>query len=176
MRLKPDRSASDTACRSVLYSSMKTMSVRGTMTSRTMVLPRSKTEWIIRRSPESITELVSARSTSSRSSASVENGPSTNPLPGVTAFPIMISSLGRGPSTVVSRPRGPAAASETVSAFCRPRVRGATPQKTNDTTIMTPAATAPASQVTATWVKTTLATRTIAEISRTVRTNSAVLR
>ena len=33
--------------RSVLCRSMKTMSVRGTITSRTMVSPSSNTEWII---------------------------------------------------------------------------------------------------------------------------------
>jgi len=56
-----------------------------------------------------------------------------------------------GPGTAHS-----AAASDTVSACCRPSVRGATPQKMNETTIMTPAAIAPASQVTLTLVKTTL--------------------
>ena len=108
---------------------MKTMSVRGTITSRTMVLPRSNTEWIIRRSPDSITSLASARSTSSRSSASVANGPSTNPFPGVTALPIRISSRGKGPSTVVIATSGPAAAHATLFACWRPSVRGATPQK-----------------------------------------------
>ena len=108
---------------------MNTMSVRGTITSRTMVSPRSKTEWIICRSPDSITSLASARSTSSRSSASVANGPSVKPLPGVSALPIRISSRGNGPSTVVTATSGPASAQATRSACCRPRVRGATPQK-----------------------------------------------
>ena len=108
---------------------MKTMSVRGTITSRTMVSPRSKTEWIIRRSPDSITSVATARSTSSRSSASVANGPSLKPLPGVSALPIRISSRGNGPSTVVTATSGPAKAQATTWACCRPRVRGATPQK-----------------------------------------------
>ena len=43
-------------------------------------------------------------------------------------------------------------------------------------TIIEPAATAPACQVTAMWEKTTLATRVIAEISSMVRRNSAVFR
>ena len=34
---------------------MKTMSVRGTITSRTIVSPSSNTEWIISRSPDSMT-------------------------------------------------------------------------------------------------------------------------
>ena len=82
MRLNPLRKASDWTCRSVLFASMKTMSVRGTITSRTMVSPSSNTEWIICRSPDSMTRPASARSTSSRSSASVANGPSRKPLPG----------------------------------------------------------------------------------------------
>ena len=73
-----------------------------------MVSPRSNTEWIIRRSPDSITSLASARSTSSRSSASVANGPSVKPLPGVSALPIMINRRGKGPSTVVTATSGPA--------------------------------------------------------------------
>ncbi len=55
---------------------MKITSLRGTITSRTVVSPSSKTEWIIRRSPASISADDSAKSTSSRSSVSVENGPS----------------------------------------------------------------------------------------------------
>ena len=54
MRLKPLRSASDIAWRSVLCRSMNTTSVRGTMTSRTIVSPSSKTEWIITRSRSSM--------------------------------------------------------------------------------------------------------------------------
>ena len=41
--------------RRFLCRSMKTTSLRGTITSRTMVSPSSKTEWIIFRSPDSIT-------------------------------------------------------------------------------------------------------------------------
>ena len=47
MREKPLRSASESACRRVLSRSMNTMSVRGTITSRTIVSPSSNTEWII---------------------------------------------------------------------------------------------------------------------------------
>ena len=108
IREKPLRRASDIAWRSVLVRSMKTTSVRGTITSRTMVSPSSKTEWIICRSPDSMTLLASARSTSSRSSASEANGPSLKPRPGVSALPIRISSRGSGPSTVVNAISGPA--------------------------------------------------------------------
>ena len=67
-----------------------------------MVSPNSKTEWIILRSPDSITAEASARSTSSRSSVSVENGPSRKPRPGVIALPSRISSRGIGPRIRVS--------------------------------------------------------------------------
>ena len=99
------------------------------------------------RSPDSITSLASARSTSSRSSASVAKGPSVKPLPGVSAFPIMMSSRGNGPSTVVIATIGPAAAQATRSACWRPSVRGATPHAMNETMIMMPAVTAPACHV-----------------------------
>ena len=55
---------------------MTTMSVRGTMTSRTTVSPSSKTEWIISRSSSSMTSESPAMSSRSRSSDSVWNGPS----------------------------------------------------------------------------------------------------
>ena len=76
-------------------------------------------------------------STSSRSSVSVENGPSRKPRPGVIALPTRISSCGIGPRTVVIAVTGPAASSATRSACWRPRVRGATPMTTNETTSMT---------------------------------------
>ena len=104
-----------------------------------MVSPSSKTEWIIFRSPDSITADASAMSTSSRSSVSVENGPSRKPRPGVIALPTRISSCGSGPRTVVNAAqRAGASAARPRSACWRPRVRGATPITTNDTTSMTP--------------------------------------
>ena len=115
---------------------MNTTSVRGTITSRTSVSPSSKTEWIICRSPDSMTLLASARSTSSRSSASEANGPSLKPRPGVIALPTRISSRGSGPSTFVAAMSGPAESSATRSECWRPRVRGATPITTNETTSM----------------------------------------
>ncbi len=76
IREKPERSARVSAWRTVLCRSIITRSVRGTMTSRTMVSPSSKTECTIRRSSSSMTSFFSARSTSARSSASEANGPS----------------------------------------------------------------------------------------------------
>ena len=111
-------------------------SLRGTITSRAMVSPSSKTEWIILRSVSSIRLDASAMSTISRSSVSVENGPSRKPRPGVIALPIRISSRGSGPRIEVIAVTGPAVSRATRSACCRPRVRGATPITTNDTTSM----------------------------------------
>ncbi len=110
-RLNPLRSASASACRRFLELSTNTTSGRGTITSRAMVSPRENTDWIMLRSPASTTPRSSAMSTSSRSSTSVENGPSRKPRPGVIALPSRISSVDTGPS---NRPRsrvGPAAAS-----------------------------------------------------------------
>ena len=119
--------------RRVLSGSMVTMSVRGTMTSRTTVSPSSKTEWIISRSPASISAVSPARSTRSRSSASDSNGPSRKPRPGVTALPSATSSRASGPSTRRSQTSTGAATSATRSACWRPRVRGLTPDQRRTT-------------------------------------------
>ena len=100
------------------------------MTSRTSVSPRSKTDWIILDSSDSMTLEAAAMSTSSRTSTSDANGPSAKPRPGVTALPRTMSSLGRGPRRVVSRTTGPADASAMASARWRPSVRGPTPMRT----------------------------------------------
>ena len=96
-REKPLRRNSDIVWRRFLCRSTKTTSLRGTITSRTVVSPSSKTEWIILRSSDSMSADASAMSTSSRSSVSVLNGPSRKPLPGVSALPTRISSRGSGP-------------------------------------------------------------------------------
>ena len=69
IREKPLRSARDRAWDAVLPRSTKTMSVRGTITSRTIVSPSSNTEWIISRSPGSMTWRCSSRSTRPRRSS-----------------------------------------------------------------------------------------------------------
>ena len=114
MREKPDLVARCSACRSDLSSSIQTTSVRGTITSRTMVSPRSKTLCSISRSVSSTTPRLPAMSTSSRSSMSEENGPSRKPRPGVMALPIRISSEATGDSTLARPLVGPASASPTV--------------------------------------------------------------
>jgi hypothetical protein len=87
--------------------------VRGTITSRTMVSPRSNTDWIMARSPSSTSPPRSAMSTISRSSTSDENGPSRKPRPGVIALPTRISSVASGPSRRASIRSGGATPSAT---------------------------------------------------------------
>ena len=70
-RENPERRNSERVWRRFLCRSTKTTSLRGTITSRAVVSPSSKTEWIIFRSPASISADASAMSTSSRSSVSV---------------------------------------------------------------------------------------------------------
>ncbi|KIX78662.1 hypothetical protein SF12_07935 [Streptomyces sp. MBRL 601] len=118
------------ACLIVLYRSMETRSVRGTITSRTRVSPSSKTECTMRRSSSSMSCSFSARSTSARSSASLANGPCRNPLPGVRALPSRISSLGIGPMIRASGSSTYAAAVAVFSGCWRPMVRGDTPTAT----------------------------------------------
>src|SRR3954447_548147 len=176
MRLNPLRSASDIACRSVLLRSMKTTSVRGTMTSRAMVSPSSKTEWIISRSPDSMTWLASARSTSSRSSASDENGPSLNPRPGVRMLPTTINSCGSGPSTLVKKTTRPELSRATRWECSRPTVRGPTPISTNSITSITATVTRTASRSSWKSRSITSVTMTIAVISQSIRRNRAVFK
>ncbi len=87
------------------------------MTSRTTVSLSSNTDWIILDSSDSISELAAARSTSSRTSTSDANGPSRNPLPGVSALPTTMRTLGSGPSNQVAPRTGRAEASAIRSAF-----------------------------------------------------------
>ena len=128
IRENPERKLKLMACRSDLFRSMNTISVRGTMTSRAKVSPRSNTEWIIFRSSSSIKSSAPARSTISRSSAAVSNGPSRKPLPGVKALPMTMSSVVIGPRIVARNRVGRAAIKAMRSACWRPKVRGATPR------------------------------------------------
>src|ERR671935_145717 len=60
---------------------------RGTITSRTIVSPNSKIEWISSTSSSSICSSSEATSASWRSSRSVMNGPCGSPRPGITTSP-----------------------------------------------------------------------------------------
>ena len=176
MREKPLRSASDIIWRSVLWRSMNTMSVRGTITSRASVSPSSKTEWIIRLSSDSITRLASARSTSSRSSASEANGPSRKPRPGVSALPMQDQQLrDRAEHGGEHGDRARRHQGDPLGVLA-PDVRGPTPTAMYDTTTITPAATTTWSQVGSSRSTTTSVTSTVAVVSHRMRSSSAVLR
>ncbi len=177
MRENPLRSASESACRSDFVCSMKTMSVRGTMTSRTIVSPSSKTECTIRRSSSSMTiDSSTARSTRSRSSASDANGPSRKPLPGVTALPMRIRIFGSGPRIAASGGSTAAATRPMAPTCCRPTVRGETPTMTNDATTITPAVTPTAAQRLSNSPSVTAVTSAVAISSQISRSSRAMFR
>ncbi len=136
MREKPERRNRLIAWRQTRSSSMATMSVRGTMTSRVIVSPSSKTEWIISRSPASMRAESRARSTRSRSSPSVSNGPSRKPFPGVTALVRAMSRRENGPRTRRTHTAVGAAASATRVLCCIPRVPGETPTTAKEMSAM----------------------------------------
>ena len=83
----------------VLSDSIHTISVRGVMTSRAVVSPSSKTDWIMRDSPSATTPRSRAMSTISSSSISEAKGPLRKPPPGVTALPRPTSRVATGPRT-----------------------------------------------------------------------------
>ena len=78
---------------------------------------------------------------------------------------------------MVTNDSGAADHSATTSLCCRPRVRGATPMTTNEITSITPTvANALGNQSPSKASLTSRVTRTIAEISQSSRSSSAVLR
>src|SRR6266540_3581196 len=108
------------------------MSGRGTITSRRMVSPNSKIEWIISRSSSSMTSPRSASSTRARISSSETKGPLARPLPGATTLPMAMNSRVSGPRTRRA----------TRSVCCTARVFGATSANTNVSMVMPMTATA----------------------------------
>ena len=156
---------------------MKTTSLRGTITSRTEVSPSSKTEWIILRSPDSMTLDASAMSTSSRSSVSVENGPSLKPRPGVSALPTRISSRGSGPRTrVIAAQRAGRAERDGVGVLAAERARADADHHERDHQHDGRPRSAPWPTSRRCAGQTNWVTSTIAAISQSSRRNSAVLR
>src|SRR5215813_13492822 len=127
IREKPLRSARDSTWRTFLSRSAKTMSVRGTMTSRTIVSPSSNTEWIMARSSGSITRRSSSRSTRPRSSSSDSPEPSRPLRPGVSTLAVATSSRGSGPSARTTGTSTLAAAPASCRSYWRPRVTGQIP-------------------------------------------------
>ena len=155
--------------------SIVTMSVRGTITSRTMVSPSSKTEWIILRSTASITSDSLARSTRSRSSFSDANGPCRKPRPGVTTLPTRTSRPATGPSSVVPARRAGATTRPTSSGCWRASVRGLTPTTTYEVAAMTTVAMSSTAHQRCTNESTTRATQTAAAASQDTRRKIATL-
>ena len=76
---------------------MNTISVRGTITSRTMVSPSSNTDRTISRSPGSMTLRCSRKSTRPRSSDLPASGPTVVPRPRVSTLPAATTIRGIGP-------------------------------------------------------------------------------
>ena len=147
------------------------------MTSRTMVSPSSKTEWIISRSSCSMSRLCSARSTRSRSSASEVNGPSRKPRPGVSALPSSDEQPGERPqedaraSGPAARPRGrttPRAADPACAARHRRASRTRRPSRATVTSAGRPSVGAPRRGSVS-------VTRTTAAVSQKARTSSSAL-
>ena len=135
-REKPERKASDCACRSVLSRSMNTISVRGTITCRAVVPLRSNTDWIMRDSSSSISAACKAASTISRSSAWVAKGPPRIPGPGVIALPNRINSRANGPK-IAAMTWASRSDTRATRIGCRcPTVRADTPTTTYQTTAM----------------------------------------
>src|SRR6516164_8384002 len=124
IREKPLRSARDSTWRTFLSRSAKTMSVRGTITSRTIVSPSSNTEWIIARSSGSMTLRSSSRSTRPRSSSP---DPSRPLRPGVSTLAVATSSRGSGPRARTTGASTLAAAPASCRSYWRPRLTGQIP-------------------------------------------------
>src|SRR5215831_19470448 len=127
IREKPLRSARDSTWRTFLSRSAKTMSVRGTMTTRTIVSPSSNTEWIIARSSGSMTLRSSSRSTRPRSSSSDSPDPSRPLRPGVSTLAVATSSRGSGPRARTTGASTLAAAPASCRSYWRPRLTGQIP-------------------------------------------------
>src|SRR5215471_3785057 len=127
IREKPLRSARDSTWRTFLSRSAKTMSVRGTMTSRTIVSPSSNTEWIMARSSGSMTRRSSSKSTRPRSSSSDSPDPSRPLRPGVSTLAVATSRRGSGPSARTTGASTLAAAPASCRSYWRPRLTGQIP-------------------------------------------------
>ncbi len=127
------------ASSTVASASTATMSVRGSITSRTTVSPNSKMEWMSSRSSVSMESSCAATSAIVRMSASVVNGPERSPLPGSTtlANPMnnrVNSRSGRKPVTETSSGEMKRAVR---SLCCSAKVFGTTSNNVNTTKIST---------------------------------------
>ena len=148
------------------------MSVRGTMTERTRVSPKSKTDWISSASLSSITSDSVARSTSSRNSSSLKNASLSAGAPGATALPRRDQPARDGPEHPRRANRISGALKRTRAAeWTRPSCRGETPTITKPTSAMMPVATSPASQTLSSRLCSSTVTATAEAISNQIRQN-----
>src|SRR6266851_125402 len=106
---------------SVALSSTATMSVRGTITSRTDLSPASMMPWIMSRSCSSITPCSSDTWSSVMSSSSVRYG-ALAARPPVSARDRMVTAHSTGLKKVAMRSTGPAAASAALGVADRKRL------------------------------------------------------
>src|SRR5690606_18566098 len=115
--------------------SMTTMSVRGTMTSRTTVSLNSKMEWMSSRSSCSRMSCSVASSTM-LSSCSSDVNELERVRPGVTRSPMATSAATMGPRTTRRACTPDAVKRSTPRDLTRPSARGLEPTRTNETTPM----------------------------------------
>ena len=120
-----------------MSASIAMMSGRGTITSRTIVSPNSKIEWISSFSPSSICSSSDATSAIARSSCSVTNGPCFRPLPGMITFAIFTQSGGQRTDQAAQRRRSGAPANSATRSVCWiANVFGVTSAKTKSRRVM----------------------------------------
>ena len=112
---------------------MVTMSVRGTMISRTTVSPKSMIDSIRSRSDSSITECSMASSARARISSSVTNGPFFRPLPGRMMLATPMSARAGRRSTQPANSTIGAVSIAARSVCCSAHVFGAASAITNST-------------------------------------------
>ena len=144
------------------------MSVRGTITSRTMVSLNSKIEWISSRSSTSSTSRSVASSTIDSSCSSLEKA-ALRGRPGVTRLPSTTRASAIGPvSTRMARTSG-AVATISARGWARPTLRGLEPTSTNETPIMISALTPSTSHHASRMLANASVTSTAAIVSATMR-------
>ncbi len=129
------------ASETVASRSSVTMSVRGSITSRTIVSLNSKIEWMSSRSSFSSTSRSVASSTMLSSCSSLEKV-ALRGRPGVTRLPIATSASASGPIARRTPRMRPPVTRRRGRGWVRPTLRGLEPTRMNETAIMMSALTA----------------------------------
>ena len=151
-----------------------TMSVRGTMTSRTIVSVNSKTEWMSSRSSSSMRSCDAASSTMSRSCSSDAND-APRATPGVTRLPSATSPCASGPRRMRTPRTTGAATPRSCFACWRPHERGLAPTSTNEIPVMMTAAASIAHQMLSNSSVSETVTSTAAVVSARMRMKTTAL-